>query len=138
MEQKKWSEMSTTEKKKSTVYNILVLLIAIPLIIFVISKCSDDYCTYNSIESSAQRYVNNILKDRLKYPDGWEYEKKSLSRVDSVTYKFTAIVLAKNGFGVRSKMIYNVKVEFLGTKKDSYKDSDNPKNWNVISCELNQ
>ena len=137
-EQKKWNDMSPEEKKKELKRTLITFAIAIPIILFGLSKCEDSKKDYDDLTTSAQVYADDLLVQQLKHPDGWEYERKQIDRLDSVTYKLTAVVLAKNGFGVRGRMIYNIKLEFIGSKKDSYSSPQNPGNWHILSNELVQ
>jgi hypothetical protein len=95
---------------------------------------------YNDLTNVAQAYADKELTANLKYPDGWEYESKGMERKDSVTYNFNAFVLAKNGFGVRSRLLYNFKVQYVGSIEDSYSSDTNklPGNWKIITSEVVQ
>lgn len=139
IEQKKWSESTPQEKRKGCAASFIFAAVIIGFFWFV-SVMEDDQQNsyYNDITTSAQVYADDLLVQQLKYPDGWEYERKQIDRLDSVTYKLTAVVLAKNGFGVRGRMIYNIKLEFIGSKKDSYSSPQNPGNWHILSNELVQ
>lgn len=136
---KTWSESTPQEKRKGCTV-IFVFIAVIVGFIWFISVMEDDQQNsyYDDLTTSAQVYADDLLVQQLKHPDGWEYERKQIDRLDSVTYKLTAVVLAKNGFGVRGRMLYNIKLEFIGSKNDSYSSPQNPGNWHILSNELVQ
>lgn len=130
--QKKWSEMTNKEKKKNTIQTLIMFVIAIPIIIFTVNKCvGDKYDKFNDLSVEVQILSDDLIKTQLKYPDGYDIEKRDIIRKDSITYIVNAIVLAKNGFGVRGRMLYTATLEFVGSKSDSRNDGMNKGNWNV-------
>lgn len=137
--QKKWDEMTPKEKRKGSIV-LLVFVSFIVGIIWVFNYASNEQHSreYNDLSSVAQFYADKVLPQNLKHPDGWEYERQAMNKQDSVTYHFTAVVLAKNGFGVRSRLMYNFVIQYIGTKEDSYATDKNnlPSNWKIVSNEL--
>jgi len=137
----KWSEFS---KKKKT----WIIVIGVLFVLWVIGSFSSKntatstepaYTEYNEMKDVAKFYADRLLEQQLKYPDGWSYEREQLDRLDSVTYKMTAIVLAKNAFNVRSRILFNFKIQYVGSMADSYGDYETrykPDNWKVVTNEV--
>ena len=80
----KWSEMS--KKKKNW-----LIVIAVLLVLAVIGNFAPDNNNtvldtpkeYYDLSSFVQVTADIYLKPQLKYPDGWEYENKSVQRAIS-------------------------------------------------------
>ena len=140
-EKKTWAESTPKEKRKGCTVLFVSAAVIIGFIWFIKTMENDQNSrNYNDLTSIAQFYADHVLPQNLKYPDDWSYERQQMNRLDSVTYKFTAVVLAKNGFGVRGRMIYNFKIQYVGTMQDSYSTDVNkkPDNWKILTTELVQ
>lgn len=98
----------------------------------------DKELTYADLSSTVEAFANKTLVPQLKYPDGWEYEYSKSIRDDSTKYTFQAIILAKNGFGVRSRLSYLFQMEYVGTKEDShnFKETAKRSNWKILRSDL--
>jgi len=124
---------------------ILIVVATLAIVGFIKEALSGEESTkpkyYSDLSAVVQTYADKMLVSQLKYPDGWKYEYKKTIREDSVTYIFQSVVLAKNGFGVRSRLTYFVKMQYVGSKEDSngsvevYSASDK---WKILRNELTQ
>lgn len=140
MEQKK-----KTPKGKGCLKAILIalgVLMIFGTILKIVDPDTNEQKTtrenYADLTPTVQVFADKILVRQLKYPDGWEYEYDKLIRDDSTKYTFQAIVLAQNGFGVRSRISYLLQMEFVGSRDQSYNYQETAKasNWNIIRNDL--
>jgi hypothetical protein len=97
-----------------------------------------DHNEYDDLSICVQVLAGDMIESKLRYPDGWSYEIKQVDRKDSTLYDFHAVVLAKNGFGVRSKLNYSLRMRFIGNMNDSYKNATDRKYWLIIKDELRE
>lgn len=94
--------------------------------------------SYADLSATVQVKSDDYVKATLKYPDGWEYERHNVTRNNDTIYTFQAIVLAKNGFGVRSRIFYNVQLTFHGTKDQSHDITESFNHWEVLKSDVSQ
>lgn len=135
-EQKKWEDLTSKEKKQSMLSLGAIVLIGVFL--FKVCTAEKTYDSYKDLSIDVTVIADMALVNQLKYPDGWAYEKKKVTRLDSITYHLDAIVLAKNGFGVRSRLGYQFEAKWVGTMNESH-DFDNianTTNWQITQNDL--
>ncbi len=133
--------MELTKKQKT--WSIVIGVIVVMSIIgqFAPQKPKPvERIEYGNLTATAQTCADGLLKQQLKFPDGWSYEYKDMQRTDSVTYSLKAIVLAKNGFGVRSRINYTCVLKYTGSKEVSNDiiDAMDSRYWTVISNTLGE
>lgn len=135
----KWSEISKKKRGWIIVGCIFLALSVIGSFAPEVEPEASVPKEYSDLSSFVQVAADLYLEPQLKYPDGWEYEKKSVKRMDSVTYIMNGVVLAKNGFGVRSRLLYNFELMYVGTKESSnagYDEYSKSENWKLINSTL--
>jgi len=132
------------KRRKKALYIILGIVIALGIIGNMLPESSttdsktESYQSYADLSSTVKVKSDKFVEQNLKYPDGWEYESDKVSRQDDTTYTFQAVVLAKNGFGVRSRVSYFVRLVYHGTKDQSHDLTESWNDWEVIKSDVSQ
>jgi hypothetical protein len=136
---KKWEEMTPKEKRKGCIISIVVLVFVVCFVWFInIMQGDQNKREYEDLSINVQILANDFLKPQLKYPDEWKYNYKKVIREDSTLYTFQSVILAKNDFGVSSRLYWLLQMRFIGSKEDSHKNSTDLNNWTVIRNELTE
>jgi hypothetical protein len=136
---KTWSELTPKERKRGII-NLSVLAVVLAFIIWIFSLGGDsNYDDYKDLSRQIPSMASVLIEKQLKYPDGWEYEAKKVTRLDNTTYRLDAVILAKNGFGVRSRINYQFKARWKGSKETSHQgfiEVTKPSNWDILKSDL--
>ncbi|MDR2805407.1 MAG: hypothetical protein LBB85_07175 [Dysgonamonadaceae bacterium] len=131
------NKLTKPASKGCAITSVVIIALLMIGLIYVIS-IPQTHNQYDDLSICVQVFADDMIQAQLKYPDGWSYESKKVTRKDSTLYNFQAIVLAKNGFGIRSRLCYSLQIRFDGSIDDSYKNAADRRYWTIVKNELNE
>jgi hypothetical protein len=133
---------SVPKKSKKGCIAVSIFLVVVIGFIVTMTVLFDDgpkYDSYDDLKATFQVLSGDLIKLQLKYPDeGWKYDTKVITRNDSTLYTLQAVVIAKNAFGVKTRVYCTIKMRFTGTKEQSYKDDMNRNLWHIVSNDMRE
>ena len=93
---------------------------------------------HNDLTAEFQVFSKDVVELQLKDPDCWKFDTKKITRNDSTLYTLQAVVLAKNAFGVKTRVYCTVKMRFAGTKAQSHREAYNRNLWKIVLNDMRE